>query len=321
MRVLIAVALAGALAAAPCLAQEKGYPTRPIRLVVPFAPGGTNDIAGRIVADKLSERLGQPFVVDNRAGANMVVGCEIVSKAAPDGYTLLIVAAGFAVNPSLRKKLPYDSLKDFSPVGLVGGGPYLMVIHPSVPAKTVGEFIAWAKSRGGQVSYASTGTGSPPHLAAELLRVMSGIQMTHVPYKGGGAVLPDLMAGRVSMFFGSITTLKPQVDAGKIRAVGVTTVKRSPAMPDVPTFIESGLKDYEVDGWYGLMMPGRTPKAMANRLSTELRNVLNDADTRKRFAQRGMDPLPSTPEEFGALIRNEIVKWAKVVKAAGIEPE
>ena len=321
MHKLILVALGGLLATWPCLAQEKGYPNRPIRLVVPFAPGGTNDIAGRIVADKLAERLGQPFVVDNRAGANMVVGCEIVAKAAPDGYTLLIVAAGFAVNPSLRKKLPYDSLKDFSPVGLVGGGPYLMVVHPSVPAKTVGEFISWVKSRGGQVSYASTGTGSPPHLAAEMLRVMSGIQMTHVPYKGGGAVLPDLMAGRVSMFFGSITTLKPQVDAGKIRAVGVTTTKRSPAMPDVPTFIESGLKDYEVDGWYGLVMPGRTPKAMVNRLSTELRNVLNDADTKKRFAQRGMDPLPSTPEEFGALIKNEIVKWTKVVKAAGIEPE
>ena len=321
MRVLISIALAGLLAAAPCFAQDKSYPNRPIRLVVPFAPGGTNDIAGRIVADKLSERLGQPFVVDNRAGATMVVGCEIVPKAAPDGYTLLIVAAGFAVNPSLRKKLPYDSLKDFSPVGLVGGGPYLMVVHPSVPAKTVGEFISWVKSRGGQVSYASTGTGSPPHLAAEMLKVMAGIQMTHVPYKGGGAVLPDLMAGRVSMFFGSITTLKPQVDAGKIRAIGVTTTKRSPAMPDIPTFMESGLKDYEVDGWYGIVMPGRTPRTMVNRLSMELRNVLNDTDTKKRFAQRGMDPLPSTPEEFSALIRSEIVKWAKVVKAAGIEPE
>ena len=176
MHKLILAVLGGLLAALPCVAQDKGYPNRPIRLVVPFAPGGTNDIAGRIVADKLSERLGQPFVVDNRAGANMVVGCEIVAKAAPDGYTLLIVAAGFAVNPSLRKKLPYDSLKDFSPVGLVGGGPYLMVIHPSVPAKTVGEFISWVKSRGGDVSYASTGTGSPPHLAAEMLRVMAGIK-------------------------------------------------------------------------------------------------------------------------------------------------
>jgi tripartite-type tricarboxylate transporter receptor subunit TctC len=323
MRLPIAIALAcSMLAAAPCSAQDtRAYPNRPIRLVVPFAPGGTNDIAGRIVAEKLSERLGQPFVVDNRGGANMVIGCEIVSKASPDGYTLLIVGAGFAVNPSLRKKLPYDSLKDFSPVGLVGGGPYLMVVHPSVPAKTLGEFINWVKARGGQVAYASTGTGSPPHLAAELLRVMANLQMTHVPYKGGGAVLPDLMAGRVSMFFGSITTLKPQVDAGKIRAIGVTTPKRSPAMPDVPTFMESGLKGYEVDGWYGLMMPGKTPKTIVNRFSAELRNVLNDTDTQKRFAQRGMDPLPSTPEEFSALIRSEITKWAKVLQAAGIKPE
>ena len=323
MRIPIAIALAcNMLATAPCSAQDmKSYPNRPIRLVVPFAPGGTNDIAGRIVAEKMSERLGQPFVVDNRAGANMVVGCDIVSKASPDGYTLLIVGAGFAVNPSLRKKLPYDSLRDFSPVGLVGGGPYLMVVHPSVPAKTLGEFINWVKSRGGQVAYASTGAGSPPHLAAELLRVTANLQMTHVPYKGGGAVLPDLMAGRVSMFFGSITTLKPQVDAGKIRAIGVTTVKRSPAMPDVPTFMESGLKDYEVDGWYGFLMPGKTPKPIVSRLSAELRNALNDADTRKRFAQRGMDPLPSTPEEFGALIRSEIKKWAKVLQDAGIKPE
>ena len=323
MRIPIAIALAcNMLAAAPCSAQDaKSYPSRPIRLVVPFAPGGTNDIAGRIVAEKMSEYLGQPIVVDNRAGANRVVGCDIVSKASPDGYTLLIVGAGFAVNPSLRKKLPYDSLRDFSPVGLVGGGPYLMVVHPSVPAKTLGEFINWVKSRGGQVAYASTGTGSPPHLAAELLRVTAGLQMTHVPYKGGGAVLPDLMAGRVSMFFGSITTLKPQVDAGKIRAIGVTTAKRSPAMPDVPTFRESGLKDYEVDGWYGLMMPGRTPKTMVSRLGTELRKALNDADTQKRFAQRGMTPLPGTPEEFGALIRSEITKWAKVLQAAGIKAE
>ena len=323
MRIPIVIALAcNMLATAPCSAQDmKSYPNRPIRLVVPFAPGGTNDIAGRIVAEKMSEHLGQPIVVDNRAGANMVVGCEIVSNASPDGYTLLIVGAGFAVNPSLRKKLPYDSIRDFSPVGLVGGGPYLMVVHPTVPAKTLGEFINWVKSRGGQVAYASTGTGSPPHLAAELLRVTANLQMTHVPYKGGGAVLPDLMAGRVSMFFGSITTLKPQVDAGKIRAIGVTTVKRSPAMPDVPTFIESGLKDYEVDGWYGFLMPGKTPKPIVSRLSAELRNALNDADTRKRFAQRGMDPLPSTPEEFGALIRSEIKKWARVLQDAGIKPE
>jgi tripartite-type tricarboxylate transporter receptor subunit TctC len=297
------------------------YPERPIRLVVPFAPGGTNDVIGRIVGERLAARLGQPVVVDNRAGANSVLGSEIVAHATPDGHTLLIVAAGFAINPSLRKKLPYDTVRDFAPVGLVGGGPYLMVIHPAVPAKSVGEFVSWARSRPGQVNYASVGVGSPPHLAAELLKISASIDLNHVPYKGGGAVLPDLIAGRVSMFFGSISTLKPQVDTGKLRAVAVTTVKRAPALPGVPTFIESGLKDYEVDGWYGLLAPGKTPAAIVNRLNAELRQVLNEAETRERFLQRGMQPAPGTAQEFAALIRSEIAKWGKVIRAAGIQPE
>jgi tripartite-type tricarboxylate transporter receptor subunit TctC len=297
------------------------YPERPIRLVVPFAPGGTNDVIGRIVGERLAARLGQPVVVDNRAGANSVLGSEIVAHATPDGHTLLIVAAGFAINPSLRKKLPYDTVRDFAPVGLVGGGPYLMVIHPAVPAKSVGEFVSWARSRPGQVNYASVGVGSPPHLAAELLKISASIDLNHVPYKGGGAVLPDLIAGRVSMFFGSISTLKPQVDTGKLRAVAVTTVKRAPALPGVPTFIESGLKDYEVDGWYGLLAPGKTPAAVVNRLNAELRQVLNEAETRERFLQRGMQPAPGTAQEFAALIRSEIAKWGKVIRAAGIQPE
>jgi tripartite-type tricarboxylate transporter receptor subunit TctC len=297
------------------------YPERPIRLVVPFAPGGTNDVIGRIVGERLAARLGQPVVVDNRAGANSVLGSEIVAHATPDGHTLLIVAAGFAINPSLRKKLPYDTVRDFAPVGLVGGGPYLMVIHPAVPAKSVGEFVSWARSRPGQVNYASVGVGSPPHLAAELLKISASIDLNHVPYKGGGAVLPDLIAGRVSMFFGSISTLKPQVDTGKLRAVAVTTVKRAPALPGVPTFIESGLKDYEVDGWYGLLAPVKTPAAVVNRLNAELRQVLNEAETRERFLQRGMQPAPGTAQEFAALIRSETAKWAKVIRAAGIQPE
>ncbi len=313
---------AGLLAAGLCPAQAPAdYPNRPIRLIVPFAPGGTNDIAGRIVAEKMSERLGQPFVVDNRGGANMIVGSDIAAKAAPDGYTMLIVAAGFAVNPSLFKKLPYDSLRDFTPVGLVGGGPYLMVIHPSIPAKTVSEFAAWAQSRGGQASYASVGAGSPPHLAAELYKLMGKFDMTHVPYKGGGAAMPDLVSGRVSTFFGSITTLKPQVDAGRLRAVAVTTLERSPAMPSVPTFIESGYKGYEVNGWYGFVVPGKTPRPIVARLNAVLRESLNDPDLVKRFAQRGMDPLPGTSEQFAAMIRSEIGKWAKVLKAAGIQPQ
>ena len=297
------------------------YPERPVRLVVPFAPGGTNDVMGRIVAERLAARLGQPFVVDNRAGANSVVGSEIVAGAMPDGHTLLIVAAGFAINPSLRRKLPYDTARDFAPVGRVGGGPYLMVVHPSIQARTVKEFVAWAKARPGQVNYASVGVGSPPHLAAELLKMTAAIDLNHIPYKGGGAVLPDLMAGRVSAFFGSISTLKPQVDAGKLRAIAVTTVKRAPAMPDLPTFIESGLEGYEVNGWYGLLAPGRTPAAIVNRLNGELRQVLDEPETRERFLQRGMEPAPGSAQEFGALIRSEIAKWEKVIRAAGIQPE
>ncbi|MBM3356257.1 MAG: tripartite tricarboxylate transporter substrate binding protein [Betaproteobacteria bacterium] len=305
----------------PGAASAAEFPSRPIRLVVPFAPGGTNDVVGRIVSERLAERLGQTFVVDNRPGANMVVGSEIVAQSGPDGHTLLIVAAGFAVNPSLRKTLPYDSVRDFAPVGFVVGGPYLMVTHPSVPSKTVGEFVAWVKGRPGQVNYASVGVGSPPHLAAELLKVAAGIDMQQVPYKGGAAVLPDLLAGRVSMFFGSISTLGPHVQSGKLRAVAVTTVNRSPAMPDVPTFKESGYPDYEVNGWYGLLAPGKTPRAIVTRLNAELMRVLGEPETRARFAKIGMNPAPGSPQDFAQLIQREMAKWAKVVKAAGIRPE
>ena len=251
IRTLLACAVAFSFAIDAALAQTAKYPARPVRLVVPFAAGGTNDILGRIVAEKLAEKFGQPFVADNRAGANTVVGSEIVARATADGHTLLIVSASIAVNPSLVRALPYDTLRDFAPIGMVAGGPYLMVIHPAVPAKTVVEFIAWAKSQQGKVNYASTGTGSPPHLAAELLKITAGIDMQHIPYKGGGAALPDLIAGRVSMFFGSIATLRPHVDSGRLRAIGMTTAQRSAAMPDVPTFIESGLVTNEVNGWYG----------------------------------------------------------------------
>jgi tripartite-type tricarboxylate transporter receptor subunit TctC len=318
----IFLALAMCAAADASRAQTMArYPGRPVRLVVPFAPGGTNDVIARIVGEKLSARLGQPFVADNRAGANSVVGSEIVAGAAPDGHTLLIVAAGFAINPSLRRKLPYDTLRDFAPIGLVGGGPYLMVVHPSVPAKTLNEFIAWAKARQGQVNYASVGLGSPPHLAAELLKLTAGIDLQHIPYKGGAAVLPDLIAGRVSLFFGSISTLQPHVRAGKLHAIAVTTAQRAAAMPELPTFVESGLAGYEVNGWYGLLAPGRTPGAIVGRLNRELREVLSDADTRQRFAQRGIDPAPGTAPEFAALIQGEVAKWAKVIRAAGIKPE
>lgn len=320
--VRILTVAAALFAAGTCLAQSAaGYPVRPVRLVVPFAPGGTNDAIARIIAEKLAARLGQPFVVDNRGGANMVVGSEIVARANADGHTILIVGAGHAVNPSLRKKLPYDTLHDLAPVGLVANGPYVMVVHPSVPAKTVGEFIAWVKARPGQVNYASTGAGSPPHLAAELFKATAGLDMQHIPYKGGGAVLPDLLGGRVSLFFGSVSTLKPQVQAGRLRGIAVTTAKRSPAMPELPTFIESGVKGYEVTGWYGLLAPGRTSPAIIARLNRELQQVLNDADARKRLARRGLEAAPGSAADFSALIRSEIPKWAKVMRAAGVRPE
>lgn len=323
---LTGVSIVSPLLAAPAVAGTSlgqgatGYPSRPVRLVVPFAPGGTADTVGRIIGEALTARLGQTVVADNRPGANMVVGCEIVANSNPDGHTMIIVAAGFAVNPSLRKKLPYDSLRDFAPVGLAGTGPYLLAVHPSVPAKTLSEFIAWAKARPGQVNYASTGVGSPPHLAAELLRTMAGLEIVHVPYKGGGAVMPDFLAGRIPMFFGSVSTLESHIRAGKLRGIAMTTPRRSPAMPEVPTFDESGLKGYDVTGWYGLLAPGKTPAAIVNHLSALLRQSLGDAATRQRLEQRGIEPTPVTPGEFASLIRREIPKWAKVMKAAGIEP-
>jgi tripartite-type tricarboxylate transporter receptor subunit TctC len=318
----LSAALATVFAATHAFAQDvASFPTRPIRLVIPFAPGGTADTVGRIVSDKLAGGLGKPVVLDNRPGANTVIGCEIVAQATPDGHTILVVAAGFAVNPSLRKKLPYDSLRDLAPVGLVGSGPYLLVVHPSIPAKTAGEFIAWVKARPGQVSYASTGVGSPPHLAAELLRTMAGLDIVHVPYKGGGAALPDVLSGRVPMFFGSVATFATHIRAGKVRGIAMTTPKRSPVLPEIPTFDESGLKGYDVTGWYGILAPGKTPRPIVNRLNAELRQVLADAETQKRLAQAGIEPAPGSPADFAALIKAEIPKWAKVLKRAGIEPE
>ena len=322
LRPLVAVACAVTLCAiAVAHAQTVAYPSRPVRLVVPFAAGGTNDILGRIVADRFAEKLGQPFVADNRGGANTVVGSEIVARATPDGHTLLIVSASIAVNPSLVRKLPYDTVRDFAPVGMVAGGPYLMVIHPAIPAKSVSEFIAWVRSQQGKVNYASTGSGGPPHLAAELLKITAGIDMQHVPYKGGGAVLPDLIAGRVSMFFGSIATLRPHVETGRLRAVGMTTAQRAAAMPDVPTFIEAGLPGYEVNGWYGLFTTGMTPRSIVERLNATLRQILAEADTRAKFLTNGLDPAPGTAAEFTHLLAAELVKWAQVVKAAGIKAE
>ena len=320
--ILMVASIALVCASQPALAAAAAeYPVKPVRVIVPFAPGGTNDVAARIVAEKFSERFAQSFVVDNRAGANGVVGAEIVARAAPDGYTLLVASAGIAVNPSIMKSLPYDTQRDFTPLGMVGGGPYLMVVHPAIGAKTVKEFVAWTKARPAQISYASVGVGSPSQLAAELLRMVSDIDMQHVPYKGGSAALPDLIAGRVAMFFGSISTLNPQMQAGRLRAIAVTTLTRSPALPEVPTFVESGFPGFEVNGWYGLLGPAKMPAVLVARLNAELQKVLAAGETQTRFAANGMETAGGTAAAFDERIRNEMTKWAQVVHAAGIKPE
>jgi len=317
----IVAALAAMTAASTAYAQgADGFPSRPVRLVVSSAPGGTQDTVGRIVAEGLAQRLGQPVIADNRPGASGMLGCEIVAQANPDGHTMVIVSAAYAVHPSVRKKMPYDSLRDLAPVGIGGTGPYLLAVHPSVQAKTLGEFITWVKARPGQVNYASVGVGSPPHLAAELLNSMAGLQTTQIPYKGGGAVMPDLLAGRVSYFFGSVSTLVAHIRAGRLRGIGVTTLQRDPAMPELPTFDESGLKGYEVTGWYGILAPGKTPRAIVNRLNTELRHASGTPQIQKQLRARGIQPSQVTADEFAALLRREIPKWAKLMKAAGIEP-
>ena len=297
------------------------FPTRPFRLVVPLAPGGTNDTLARHISDRLAERLGQQVVVDNRPGGNSQIGSAIVARATPDGHTLLIMGMGHAINPSIHLAIPYDTERDFAPVGLVAGGPYLLVIHPSIPAKTVKEYVAWVKARPKQVSFASASAGNPTHLAGELFNIAAGIDMQHIPYKGGSALLPDLVAGRVSMTFSSISTVQSNMQAGRLRAIAVTTQKRSTYLPDVPTFIESGYPRFEINAWYGMLTTGKTPRAFVDRLSAELQQVLNEQQTRERFNRHGLDPQPSTADQFSALIANEMARWAKVVREAGIKRE
>ena len=315
---IIAIAAASLLGTA---AQAQNYPIRPIRMVVPLAPGGTNDTLGRIIAERLAERLGQSVVVDNRPGGNSTIGSSIVARAAPDGHTLLMMGAGHSINTAIHRTLPYDTERDFAPVGLVAGGPYLMVIHPSIQAKTAKEFVAWVKARPNQVSYGSAGTGNPTHLSGALFNVAAGTDMQHIPYKGGSAVLPDLVSGRIAMTFTSISTMRPHLQAGRVRPIAVTTVKRTQFMPEVPTFIESGYSTMEVNAWYGLLTTGGTPRPVVNRVNTALRETLAEPQVQAAFLKQGLDPQPNTADEFSALIKSEIAKWNKVVREAGIPQE
>jgi tripartite-type tricarboxylate transporter receptor subunit TctC len=304
------------------LAHAQTYPTRPLRLIVPTAPGGGTDFTGRLVAAKLSETLGQQVVVENRGGGGGSVGADNAAKATPDGYTLLLGSiATHAVNPALYKKLPYDHIKDFAPVSLIGTVPNVLVVHPSVPAKSFAEFISYAKANPGKINYGSSGVGSPPHLSMELLRSLTGINMVHVPYKGAGPALADLLGGQVQAMCTSLAGQITYIRAGRVRALGVTTAKRNPQLPEVPTIVESGVPGYEVTIWYAVFAPVATPKAIVQRLNTEMVKALNSAEMKNRMAQQGMDPAPSTPAELAAFVKIETAKWAKAAKDSGATAE
>lgn len=299
-----------------------GYPNRPIRLVAPFVPGGPTDIVARLVGQKLGENLGQTIVVDNRGGASGAVGMEIAARSAPDGYTLVIGSSGnLAVNPSLNAKLPYDPLRDFQPITQTTSGPQMMVVHPSVQATSVQQFIALAKAKPGQLNYASGGAGTTTHLASELLKLSAGISIVHVPYKGTGQALTDLISGQVQMMMSSMLPAIPHVKAGRLRGLAVTSARRATTLPEMPTLAESGLPGFETTSWHGMLVPAKTPKAITMRLHAEMVKTLNQPDVKERFANLGMDTVGNTPEQFAAYIRNEQVKWAKVIKVAGIQPQ
>ena len=317
-RILISLSLVAAAAAATA----QNYPVKSVRMVVPFAAGaGSNDIMARLIAQKLTDSLRHQFVVDNRPGASGIIGTDIVAKAPADGYTILMMSLTFTVNPSLFSKLPYDTAKDLTPVTMVASAPLMLVVHPSVPAKSVQEFIAYAKANPGKLNFGSGGPGTTPHLAGEMLKTMAGVQMTHVPYKGGAPALADLVGGQIQLMCENIPGTLPFARSGKLRALAVTDLKRSPLLPELPTLDESGLKGYQIVGWNGLFVPAGTPQAIVTKLHQETGRALALPDVKERLAIMGADGVGDTPQHFAAFIKAEIPKWAKVVKEAGLKIE
>ena len=308
-----------ALMLASAGASAQGYPTKPIRLVVPYPAGGPLDIMARAIGQKLSEAWKQPVVVDNRAGAGGNIGADFVAKSAPDGYTLLMGAvATHAINPSLYSKIPYDPVKDFAPVALVAQVPNILVVNPAVPAKTVRELIALARAQPGTLNFGSGSTGSTGHLAGELFNTMAGVKMVHIPYKGAAPATADLLGGQVQLMFDNLASALPNVKAGKLRALAVTTLARSPAIPELPTIAESGLPGFDLTTWFGLLVPAGTPPEIVARLNAEIVRALDAKDMRERLEKMGAEPLSNnTPERFAAFIRSEAAKYARVVKDSG----
>ena len=313
------LAFAAACAAGGASAQQ--FPAKPIRLIVPFAPGGATDYMGRVIGQKMSESLGQPVVVENKAGANAILGTDLVAKAAPDGHVLVLCAFGHATNPYLVAKLPYDTVKDLAPVTLLVTGPLLLVAHPSVPVNNVKELIAYLKANPNKLNYASGGIGSSQHFAAELMMNMTGTKMTHIAYKGTAPAYVDLLSGATSLMFDNMVTALPQVKAGKLKAIAVSTAQRMSQAPEVPTVAEAGLPGFETGIWHGFLTSGGTPKPVIERLHKEIVRALNTADVKEGFLQRGLIPVGNTPEQFEAFIGNEMAKWSKIIREAGIKAE
>lgn len=315
------VALAGLGGTAPALAQGGGYPSKPIKIVVPYPPGGFNDTLARTVSAKLQTAWGQPVLVENRPGGATVIGIDQVAKAPPDGHTLVIVPFSFAVNPFIFAKLPYDSQKDFAPVTLAATTANLLAVHPSLPVSSVKELIAMAKAKPGSLSYASTGIGSSNHLSMEKFKQMAGVDITHVPYKGSGPAVTDLIGGQVQVMFDNISNVLPHVKSGKLKVLAVTTPARSPLLPEVPTVTESGVPGYEVAVWFGLAAPAGTPKPVIDKLNDGIVNVLKQPDVKAQFAALGVEAVGSSPEAFAAHIAAQRTMWSKVVRDAGVTPE
>ncbi|HEX2824962.1 MAG TPA: tripartite tricarboxylate transporter substrate binding protein [Burkholderiales bacterium] len=308
--VVVSVVLA---VAGPAIAQQ--YPSKPVRIIVPTAPGGGADFVGRLLAHGLNQSLGQPFIVDNRGGGGTTIGVTLAAKSPPDGYTLLLQHNSLAFNATFYRKLPYDTVKDLAPITLIATQPYIVAVHPSLPVRSVKELVALAKARPGQLAYASGGAGSGPYMGAELLKHAAKIDVLHVPYKGAGPAFADLMSGEVQMMVVTMSTALPHVKSGKVRGLAVSSAKRVPAAPGLPTVAESGVPGYEFAVWYGLFAPAGTPAAIVARLNEEAPKVLAARDVHDKLVAGGLTPLRTSPEEFSALIRRDIAKWAAVVKA------
>ena len=313
----MAAFLAGVAFAVGCSAQAQDFPAKVVRIVVPFPAGGGTDILSRALALRLTEMWKQQVIVDNRPGAGANIGAEHAAKSAPDGYTLLMASTIHSINPSLYPKLGYDPLKDFAPITLVAETAQVLVVHPSVPANSLKEFIALAKTRPGQLHYSSAGNGSQPHLAAELFKTMTGTQLVHVPYKGAPPAMTDLIAGHVALSFATSPTAVPNVKSGKVRALGVSSTRRIPSLPDVPTIAEAGVPGYEASGVFGLVGPAGIPEAIVQKLNASVVAVVKDPAMLKTLGEQGYEPLTTTPAEYAAFLRDEVAKWAKVVKESG----